>query len=87
MLHKTLLYPNTYDITFTYFPMLLFSILSQNLDAILDQVRWALAEDSFGGTLLTPRLRRLRFRGGAQEMTTGFNTDDLDSEFSVVSVR
>ena len=51
------------------------------------QVRWALAEDTFDGALLTPRLRRLRFRGGAQEMTTGFNTQFLDSEFSVVSVR
>jgi hypothetical protein len=51
------------------------------------QVRWALAEDTFEGALLTPRLRRLRFRGGAQEMTTGFNTEQLDSEFSVVSVR
>jgi hypothetical protein len=59
----------------------------KNLDAILDQVRWALAEDTFEGALLTPRLRRLRFRGGAQEMTTGFNTEELDSEFSVVSVR
>ena len=53
----------------------------------LCQVRWALAEDTFEGALLTPRLRRLRFRGGAQEMTTGFNTEQLDSEFSVVSVR
>ena len=50
-------------------------------------MRWALAEDTFEGALLTPRLRRLRFRGGAQEMTTGFNTEQLDSEFSVVSVR
>lgn len=52
-----------------------------------DQVLWALAEDELDGALLTPRLRRLRFRGGAQEMSTGFNTEHLDSEFSTVSVR
>ena len=27
----------------------------KNLDAILDQIRWALAEDTFDGTILTPR--------------------------------
>jgi hypothetical protein len=59
----------------------------KNLDAILEQVQWALHEDELDGALLTPRLRRVRFRGGAQEMTTGFNTEHLDSEFSVVSVR
>lgn len=63
-------------------------MLSQkNLDAILDQVKWALLEDSLDGALLTPRLRRVRFRGGAQEMITTYNTEQLDSEFSVVSVR
>lgn len=59
----------------------------KNLDAILEQVQWALHEDEMNGALLTPRLRRIRFRGGAQEMTTGFNTQFLDSEYSVVSVR
>ena len=59
----------------------------KNLAAILAQVQWALMEDGMDGALLTPRLRRVRFRGGAQEMTTGFNTEHLDSEFSVVSVR
>jgi hypothetical protein len=59
----------------------------KNLEAILQQVQWALAEDALEGALLTPRLRRVRFRGGAQEMTTGYNTEFLDSEFSVVSVR
>lgn len=59
----------------------------KNLKAILDQVLWALAEDKFDGALLTPRLRRVRFRGGAREMAFGFNTEHLDSEFSVVSVR
>ena len=63
-------------------------ILSEkNLKAILQQVKWALAEDGMEGALLTPRLRTLRFRGGAQEMSTGYNTESLDSEFSVVSVR
>lgn len=63
-------------------------MLSQkNLDAILEQVQWALLEDSLDGALLTPRLRRVRFRGGAQEMITTYNTEQLDSEFSVVSVR
>lgn len=59
----------------------------RNLQAILDRVLWALEEDGLDGALLTPRLRRLRFRGGAQEMSTGFNTEHLESEFSVVSVR
>lgn len=27
----------------------------KNLQAILDQVKWALAEDQFGGSILTPR--------------------------------
>ena len=40
-----------------------------------------------GGALLTPRMRRVRVRGGAGEMIMGFNTEKLDSEFSVVSVR
>eukprot|EP00601_Ochromonadales_sp_CCMP2298_P033851 CAMPEP_0173363026 /NCGR_PEP_ID=MMETSP1144-20121109/22152_1 /TAXON_ID=483371 /ORGANISM="non described non described, Strain CCMP2298" /LENGTH=738 /DNA_ID=CAMNT_0014312921 /DNA_START=90 /DNA_END=2303 /DNA_ORIENTATION=+ len=56
----------------------------KNLEAILAQVQWALSEDALDGALLTPRLRRVRFRGGAQEMTTGYNTEFLDSEFSVV---
>jgi hypothetical protein len=60
---------------------------ARNLEAIVAQVRWALDEDDMQGALLTPRLRRVRFRGGAQEMTSGFNTDHLESEFSVVSVR
>ena len=59
----------------------------KNLQAILDQVNWALTEDSLNGALLTPRLRRVRFRGGAREMAYGFNTEFLESEFSVVSVR
>ena len=59
----------------------------KNLDAVLAQVKWALYEDEMNGALLTPRLRRVRFRGGAQEMTTSFNTEHLESEFSVVSVR
>lgn len=59
----------------------------RNLQALLEQVRWALEEDTLGGTMLTPRMRRLRLRGGAQEMIMGFNTDKLDSKFSVVNVR
>lgn len=39
------------------------------------------------GTLLTPRLRRLRFRGGAAEMDRGYNLEALESEYSVVSIR
>ena len=63
-------------------------ILSEkNLEALLSRVNWALAEDSFDGVLLTPRLRTVRFRGGAKDMEFGFNTDKLESEFSVVSVR
>ena len=59
----------------------------KNLRAILDQVKWAMHEDSMDGALLSPRMRRIRFRGGAQEMITGYNTEDLEAEFSVVSVR
>lgn len=59
----------------------------KNLDAIVDQVKWALLEDSSGGVMLSPRLRRIRFRGGAQEMIFGYNLEELDSEYSVVSVR
>jgi len=40
-----------------------------------------------GGAILSPRMRRIRFQGGADEMTTGFNTQFLEKEFSVVSVR
>ena len=58
-----------------------------NLQAIVDQVTWALNEDTLGGALLTPRLRRVRFRGGAGDMAMGFNTENPDSEFAVVSVR
>ena len=60
---------------------------TKNLDAIVAQVKWALIEDSMNGALLSPRMRRIRFRGGAQEMITGYNTEFLESEFSVVSVR
>lgn len=59
----------------------------KNLEAIVDQVKWALLEDSSGGVMLSPRLRRIRFRGGAQEMIFGYNLQELDSEYSVVSVR
>ena len=60
---------------------------SKNLEAIVDQVKWALLEDSSDGVMLSPRLRRVRFRGGAQEMIFGYNLEELDSEYSVVSVR
>ena len=66
-------------------PHIIFS--KKNLDAIVEQVKWALTEDSLDGVILTPRMRRVRFRGGAQEMSTGINTEFLDSEFSVVNVR
>jgi hypothetical protein len=59
----------------------------KNLEAILTQVKWSLSEDGLDGALLTPRLRGVRFRGGAQEMITGYNTEHLESEFSVISVR
>ena len=59
----------------------------KNLDAIVAKVKWALEEDTMKGAMLTPRLRRVRLRGGAAQMTTGFNTEHLDAEFSVVSVR
>ena len=59
----------------------------KNLEAIVDQVKWALLEDSSDGVMLSPRLRRIRFRGGAQEMIFGYNLEELDSEYSVVSVR
>lgn len=58
-----------------------------NLEAIVKQIKWALAEDSMGGALLSPRFRRVRFRGGAAEMVTGFNTENMQQEFSVISVR
>jgi hypothetical protein len=58
-----------------------------NLQALLNQLKWALDEDTLGGALLSPRMRRVRFRGGAQEMPMGFNTDKMDAEFSVVNVR
>lgn len=60
---------------------------ANNLAALLDKVRWALEEDSGDGAILTPRLRALRLRGGAKEMAMGYNTETIDSEFSVVSVR
>ena len=59
----------------------------RNLQALLDKVLWALEEDSLDGALLSPRMRRIRLRGGVQEMDAGFNTEQLDNEFSVVSVR
>jgi hypothetical protein len=59
----------------------------KNLQAILDQIQWALKEDTLDGALLSPRMRRIRARGGAAEMITGYNTEFLDTEFSVVSVR
>ena len=59
----------------------------KNLEAILDQVKWALAEDELDGVLLPPRMRKIRFRGGAGKMVTGVNTEFLDAEFSVVDVR
>ena len=31
----------------------------KNLEAILDQVKWALAEDELDGALLAPRMRKL----------------------------
>eukprot|EP01041_Mallomonas_annulata_P000965 gene965-1873_t len=69
----------------TIMPHVMLSV--KNLDAILHQVKWALDEDGLEGALLTPRLRRMRVRGGAQDMIMGYNTEHLDSEFSVVSVR
>jgi len=59
----------------------------KNLEAILDQVKWALAEDELDGVLISPRMRKIRFRGGAGKMVTGVNTEFLDAEFSVVDVR
>jgi hypothetical protein len=51
------------------------------------QVRWALEEDGSEGTMLSPRQRTVRLRGGATDMAVSFNCDRLDTEFSVVSVR
>jgi hypothetical protein len=59
----------------------------ENLNALLARVRLALEEDKGGAAILTPRLRTVRLRGGAKEMVMGYNTETLDSEFSVVSVR
>ena len=59
----------------------------KNLQAIVQKVKDALFEDDLNGALLPPRLRKVRFRGGAEEMIMGFNTENLDFEPSVVSVR
>lgn len=62
-------------------------LAEKNLEAILKRVISALEEDELDGAFLTPRLRQVRFRGGSREMPGGFNTEFLDNEFSVVSVR
>ena len=36
----------------------------KNLEAILDQVKWALDEDALKSAMLSPRMRRIRLRGG-----------------------
>ena len=59
----------------------------KNLQALLARVQMALYEDDCGGVLLTPRMRAVRLRGGAREMAMGFNTEEIETEFSVVSVR
>ena len=53
-------------------------VLSErNLARILAQVEWAVAEDAADGAILSPRQRRLRLHGGAQEMIMGYNTEHL----------
>lgn len=59
----------------------------KNLEAIAEKVKWALREDDIDCTLLTPRFRQLRLRGGVKEFSSGYNTERFDSEFSVVNVR
>ena len=58
-----------------------------NLKAVLRQVQVALMEDQSDAAILSPRMRAVRLRGGAKEMSMGYNTETIDSEFSVVSVR
>lgn len=57
----------------------------RNLQALLEAVQFALYEDEMEGALLSPRMRTIRFRGGADAMAMGLNTAELDQEFSVVS--
>jgi hypothetical protein len=59
----------------------------RNLEAILDVVKQALAEDSMESVILTPRMRAVRLRGGSERMEGGFNTDEVVDEYSVVSIR
>jgi hypothetical protein len=59
----------------------------KNLQAILDQVRWALAEDANEGALLSPRFRAIRLEGGAHTLRMGYNAQSLDDEYSVVNTR
>ncbi len=60
----------------------------KNLEAILDQVKFALAEDAGDGTLLSPRFRTIRLQGGGkQEMDMGYNNQRLTTKFSVVNSR
>ena len=50
-------------------------------------MQFAVEEDVADVVNLTPRMRRVRFRGGAQEMMMGYNTETLDDDFCVVTVR
>ena len=36
----------------------------KNLDAIVEKVKWALHEDRLNGSMLSPKMRRIRFRLG-----------------------
>ena len=58
-----------------------------NLQAIVDTVEWALEESELQGTLLSPRMRNLRLRGGKPVVEGGFNTQVVESDFSTVKIR
>jgi len=57
----------------------------KNLQAILDQVKWALLEDSLEGPLLSPKMRAIRLQGGKENFVRGYNTQEPVFEHSVVN--
>lgn len=55
-------------------------VMSQkNLDALTNKIKFALMEAEVDGVFLSPRLSRIRFRGGAQEMKdAGYNVQEFE---------
>lgn len=66
-----------------FVPEIMFS--EKNLQAIADQIKWALLEDELDAVNLSPRFRRIRFKGGSYSLPGVYNGEMIDEPVCTVN--